>query len=110
MVVPQSERHGQRKPERFAMLFNAAGLRDARSHDLRRTFASVAADCGYSDATIAEFLGHARRGVTERYYVRRGDPVMVAAANTVSGAILAAMSGRAEGEATVIPLRGALSA
>ena len=33
-----------------------AGLRDARSHDLRRTFGSIAADEGYSDATIAELF------------------------------------------------------
>ena len=43
---------------------------------MRRTFASVAADMGYGDATIAELLGHARRGVTERHYMRRSDPVL----------------------------------
>ena len=45
----------------IATLFNAAGLHDARSHDLRRTFGSIAADEGYGDSTIAELLGHARR-------------------------------------------------
>jgi integrase len=65
-------------------LFDAAGLSDARSHDLRRTFASAAADLGYGDATIAELIGHSRRGVTERHYVRRSDPVLLSAANSVA--------------------------
>ena len=46
----------------IAALFDAAGLFDARSHDLRRTYGSIAANLGYSDATIGELLGHARRG------------------------------------------------
>jgi site-specific recombinase XerD len=78
----------------LAALFDAAGLADVRSHDLRRTFASIAADMGYGDATIAELLGHARRGVTERHYVRRSDPVMVAAADKVAERIAAALRGR----------------
>lgn len=77
----------------IATLFDAAGLHDARSHDLRRTFGTRAADLGYGDATIAELLGHARRGVTETHYVRRSDPVLVAAANAVAVKIAAAMSG-----------------
>jgi integrase len=76
-----------------AKLFDAAGLADARSHDLRRTFASVAADLGFGDATISELLGHARRGVTERYYVRRSDPVLLAAADTVAAQIAAGLAG-----------------
>lgn len=74
--------------ESIAELFDAAGLKDAHSHALRRTFASAAADEGYSDATIAELLGHARRGVTQRHYIRRPD---------------AALDGR-EG-AEIVPLR-----
>jgi integrase len=87
----------------IASLFDAAGLADARSHALRRTFASVAGDEGYSDATISELLGHARRGVTERHYVRRSDPVMVAAADRVSARIAAMLDG-SEG-AEVVRLR-----
>jgi hypothetical protein len=66
----------------------------ARSHDLRRTFASLAADMGYSDATIAELLGHAHRGVTERHYGRRSDPVLIALADACRQGVAAAMSGR----------------
>lgn len=86
----------------IAALFDTASLHDARSHDLRRTFASSAADMGYSDATIAELLGHARRGVTERHYVRRSDPVLLAAADRVAARIEAALDGR---EAEIVPLR-----
>jgi len=46
---------------------------DARSHDLRRTFRSVAADEGSSDATIAELFGHAQWGMTARHYIRRSE-------------------------------------
>ena len=87
----------------IALIFDAAGLMDARSHDLRRTFASVAADEGYSDATIGELLGHARRGVTARHYIRRPDAALVAAADKVSGRIAAAMDRDKGGE--IIPLR-----
>ena len=44
-----------------------AGLADVTPHTLRHTFASVAADLGFSELTIAALLGHAARGVTQRY-------------------------------------------
>jgi integrase len=87
--------------KQFGELFDAAGFRGqarARSHDLRRTFASVAADFEYSDATIAELLGHARRGVTSRHYIRRPDGALIAAAEKVSSAIAAALQGDASDE------------
>lgn len=85
-------------------LFEAAGLSDARGHDLRRTFASVAADEGYSDATVGELLGHARRGVTAKHYIRRPDAALVAAADKVSARIAVSLDRREMGE--VIPLPG----
>jgi integrase len=88
----------------IAEFFDAAGLKDARSHDLRRTFGSVAADEGYGDATIAELLGHSRRGVTQRHYIRRPDAALVAAADRVSARIAAALYGR-KASAKVVPLR-----
>ncbi len=44
-----------------------AELVDATLHTLRHTFASVAGDLGFSELTIAALLGHAARGVTQRY-------------------------------------------
>jgi integrase len=87
----------------IAAIFDAAGLKDARSHDLRRTFASVAAELGYGDAAIAELLGHARRGVTERHYVRRPDAVLIEAATRTAQMISAALNGQTR--ADVIELR-----
>ena len=85
----------------IARLFDAAALPDARSHVLRRTFASVAANEGYGDATIGELLGHARRGVTERHYVRRSDPVLLAAADKVAERIADMLDGKSGGD--VVP-------
>lgn len=44
-------------------------------HDLRRTFASVGADLGYSDEIINALLGHSAGKITGTYIVR-GDPVL----------------------------------
>lgn len=87
----------------IARLFNSAGIADARSHDLRRTFGSLAADEGYGDATIAELLGHSRRSVTHRHYIRRPDAALIAAADRVARGIAGAMGVREEmGE--IVPL------
>ncbi len=45
----------------------SAKLDDVTPHTLRHTFASVAADLGFSELTIAALLGHAARGETQRY-------------------------------------------
>lgn len=86
----------------IAAIFNSAGLEDARSHDLRRTFASAAADEGYSDATIAALLGHSQRNVTARHYIRRPDEALVAAANRTARRIAICLTG---GSAEIVPLR-----
>jgi integrase len=105
-VFPNSDGTGSADLKKsIAAIFDAAGLKDARSHDLRRTFGSVAADEGYSDATIAELLGHARRGVTARHYIRRPDGALVAAADKVSVAMAAALD-RRKPAADVVPIRG----
>jgi len=44
-----------------------AKLADVTAHTLRHTFASLAGDLGFSELTIAALLGHASRGVTQRY-------------------------------------------
>ncbi|MCF3946955.1 tyrosine-type recombinase/integrase [Acidiphilium iwatense] len=44
-----------------------AKLTDVTPHTLRHTFASLAGDLGFSELTIAALLGHASRGVTQRY-------------------------------------------
>lgn len=65
-------------------LFKAADI-DAAPHDLRRTFASIAGDLGFSGGTIGDLLGHAAAGVTETHYVRRLDRVLIGAADATAG-------------------------
>ncbi|HMK89013.1 MAG TPA: site-specific integrase, partial [Methylocystis sp.] len=90
--------------KKIAAIFDAAGLQDARSHDLRRTFASAAAELGYGDATIAELLGHARRGVTQMHYIRRPDAALVEAATRAAHVIANALDGK---EAEIVDLHEA---
>ena len=44
-----------------------AGLEDVRIHDLRHTFASVAAASGASLPIIGKLLGHTQAATTQRY-------------------------------------------
>ncbi|ATI82513.1 tyrosine-type recombinase/integrase [Sphingobium yanoikuyae] len=55
-----------------------AGLEGVTPHVLRHTFASVAGGLGYSELTIAALLGHASRGVTQRY-IHIDEPLRAAA-------------------------------
>jgi integrase len=98
-VFPNREGNGRTDLKKvIAALFDEVGLTDARSHDLRRTFGSLAADEGYGDATIAELLGHARRGVTARHYIRRPDAALLAAADRVAERVAATLDRQKEGE------------
>jgi integrase len=56
---------------------------DVTPHTLRHSFASVAADLGYSEPTIAALVGHTWRSVTSRY-VHSADSVLLAAADAVA--------------------------
>jgi len=87
----------------IANIFDAAGLQDARSHALRRTFASIGDEIGFSEATIGEILGHTRRGVTNRHYIRRPDAALVAAATRMADRVADMMTGKLVAE--VLPLR-----
>jgi integrase len=69
------------------------GLADVTPHALRHTFASVAGDLGFSELTIAALLGHAARGVTQRY-VHIDEPLRLAA-DKVAGEITAILDGGA---------------
>jgi len=66
-----------------------AGLQEVTLHALRHTFASVAGDIGVSELTIAALLGHASRGVTQRYV--HIDAATRMAANLTSNEIAAAL-------------------
>lgn len=59
-----------------------AKLSGVTPHVLRHTFASIAAELGFSELTIAGLLGHASRGITQRYV--HLDAALVLAADQVS--------------------------
>lgn len=70
-----------------------AGLADVTPHTLRHTFASVAGDLGFTELTIAALLGHASRGVTQRYV--HIDEALRLAADKIAGEIAAILDGAA---------------
>jgi integrase len=73
-----------------------AGLEDLRLHDLRHSFASVAAYGGLPLLMIGKLLGHTQAATTERYAHLAADPLR--AANEVIGERIAAvMKGDAKG-------------
>jgi integrase len=67
-----------------------AGLKDVRIHDLRHTFASVAAAEGKSLLMIGKLLGHTQEQTTRRYAHLSGGTVK-AAANDVADVIATSM-------------------
>jgi integrase len=64
-----------------------AGLRDARLHDLRHTYASILASSGLSLPLIGALLGHTQARTTERYAHLYDDPLREAAERV--GAVVA---------------------
>ena len=70
-----------------------AGLPGLRLHDLRHTWASVAAMNGVDMVTIAKLLGHALVETTERY-VHLSDQSVTEAADRVSARLSAALAGK----------------
>src|SRR5262245_56985734 len=70
----------------------AAGLEDVRLHDLRHSFASIAASGGMGLPIIGKMLGHTQAQTTQRYAHLASDPVKAAVA-TIAGKIAVAMAG-----------------
>jgi integrase len=72
-------------------------------HSLRHSYASLAADLGYSEPTIAALVGHKGRTITSRY-VHSADAVLLAAADAVADRT-AELMGERKLESDVVPLR-----
>lgn len=68
----------------------AADIQDVRIHDLRHSFASVAAASGMSLPLIGALLGHSEAATTQRYAHLADDPLRIAA-NAIGKQIAAAM-------------------
>ncbi len=81
-----------------------AGLpAEVTPHILRHSLASVAADLGYSELTIAALLGHRKASMTSRY-AHHADAVLLQAADAVSDRI-AELMGDVQRSGNVITLR-----
>jgi integrase len=61
----------------------AADIERLTPHVLRHSFASFAADLGFSEMTVGSLLGHAARGVTQRY-IHLDKAVQMAANDTAA--------------------------
>jgi integrase len=64
--------------------------KDITQHTLRHSFASLGADLGLSDNSIATLLGHARQSITSRY-LHIGDKAAIENANLVANETLKLM-------------------
>jgi integrase len=85
------------KSPRYSRIRKVAKLDDVRLHDLRHSFASVAASGGQSLVVIGQLLGHSQPATTARYANLADDPVKTAS-DAVGKHIAAAMDGRTSGE------------
>jgi integrase len=65
--------------------------KDVTPHTLRHSFASVAGDLEYSDATIGALIGHKGGRTTTSRYRHQADAVLLAAADAVSNRIATLM-------------------
>ncbi len=77
----------------WSRIRKAAGIEDVRLHDLRHSFASVAASGGLSLPMIGKLLGHTQAATTERYAHLAADPLK-AANEAIGQRIAAVMKGK----------------
>jgi integrase len=77
---------------------------DVTPHVLRHSFASMANDLGYTEATVGMLVGH-KGGGTTRGYIHGADAVLLAAADKVANHISGLM-GYQSAMGKVVPLRG----
>ena len=80
-------------PKVLARLCSRANLEGVTVHTLRHSFASAAAELGFSELTIAGLLGHRVGSVTGRYTHLRVDGALASAADRVAAHIAAALDG-----------------
>jgi integrase len=73
-------------PKYWQKLVKGTVLEDVTPHVLRHSFASIANDLGFTEATIAALMGHSKGTVTSRY-IHAIDTALVMAADTLAGYI-----------------------
>ena len=79
-------------PKYWRKLVKDTKLEGITPHILRHSFASVANDLGFTEATIAALMGHSKGTVTGRY-IHAVDTALVMAADTVAGYINGLLNG-----------------
>lgn len=77
---------------------------DITPHVLRHSYASLASDLGYAEATIAALVGHKGHSITSRY-VHSADAVLLSAADAVANET-ARLMGQEASPSQVVPIRG----
>lgn len=95
LVFPPSRGEGTMSgfPSLFERIAKVGGLpADVTPHVLRHSFASLANDLGYSEATIGMLIGHKGTGTT-RGYIHLGDALTVAA-DRIAATTLRKMAGQ----------------
>ncbi|MBX3026970.1 tyrosine-type recombinase/integrase [bacterium] len=91
-------------PHAWQRIRTGAKLPDVRLHDLRHSFASVAAAEGSSLPIIGALLGHTQPATTARYAHLAADPLREAA-ERVGARIVRLMQPPADAAGSVVPLR-----
>lgn len=106
LVFPATRNHTHMSgfPSFWHRIVQAGGLpTDITPHVLRHSFASLAADLGYSEPTIAALVGHKGHTITSRY-VHSADAVLLAAADAVANRT-AELMGESRPASDVVSLR-----
>ena len=86
-------------PGQWKKIFAGTDLSSITPHVLRHSFASLANDLGFTEATIAALVGHARASITSRY-IHTVDAALITAANNIAGYIQGLMDGTSLKHAT----------
>jgi integrase len=89
-------------PKAWRRIMGGAYFPGLTPHGLRHAFASIAADLGFAEPTIAALLGHGSHNITGRY-LHHLDSALLAAADKVTGEIAGMMAGRRT-SAKILPL------
>jgi integrase len=79
-------------PKYWRKLIKDSPLEGITPHVLRHSFASIANDLGFTEATIATLMGHSKGSVTSRY-IHAVDTALVMAADTIAGYINGLLNG-----------------
>lgn len=79
-------------PNHWGKILGKTELVGITPHVLRHSFASIANDLGFTEATIAALLGHSRGTVTSRY-IHTVDTALVMAADNIAGYIHGLLDG-----------------